>query len=330
MSGKGNYLRKKKEACYSCSICQKTFKYQKASKKCEIKCSAHQGVATEVADNIECVVKFLVKENAFLRAELAKERAERILAINDLKKLISETTGRGSYTMRKRIPTSGFGAWSSSWFLEHIQEACDWFGKCIGYSLKNTTAIMFIVTVLYFANDKTKLIEFGNYPKDKYGVPLYCDINTHERMLRHVSMDGVVKKIFQKSFIPSEDELKHFVDFDESAIDMTFLRNWRYTKKWIETSFGGIRKHGAWETRWDLIQALATYEEPCKPTGDTLLKETIEIEGANFWRHMDIGDLHVYDKNLKDCSKYIEILTEYFTANPDKLGPYRLAGGTLV
>ena len=100
MSGKGNYLRKKKEACYSCSICQKTFKYQKASKKCEIKCSAHQGVATEVADNIECVVKFLVKENAFLRQELAKERAERIVAINDLKKLISETTGRGSYTMR--------------------------------------------------------------------------------------------------------------------------------------------------------------------------------------------------------------------------------------
>ena len=140
-----------------------------------------------------------------LEQALQKERAERKLKEAELEQMITQPNvryRRGKYTMRTHAPTCGFGSWDSDWFLGNIAPAYAWFKERKKCPLYFTSALVFITVVLFLGNDSVKLVEFGNHPKDRNGVPIYVDLNTKDRLRRRVSTNGAVEQIFKHSFLP--------------------------------------------------------------------------------------------------------------------------------
>lgn len=174
---------------------------------------------------------------------------------------------RGPYQMRKSIPTHGFGIWSPDWFLSHVKPSCEWFHKKSGFPLvtggRDPNIIRFICTVLYCANNESKLVEFGKYEKDRAGYPLYIDVNTQNRLRRHVSLDGAIKTVFENVFLPSWPQLLATLS-GVRGFKTCVWKNWGYYETRFRTKVdkGLGRKSDSFKCKWELIDALAQYEEP--------------------------------------------------------------------
>ena len=336
--GKGQYVRKARPACYPCS-CGKSFKSSKCALRCEAKHEAAQAISdTEKQDetDVRLLVKSLSIRICQLEKELQKERAERKLEIAELQEMITQPKcayRRGRYSMRPRAPACGYGSWDTDWFLGNIAPAYEWFKQRKKYPLFFSTALVFITVVLFLGNDCVNLVEFGTYPRDKNGVPLYVDLNTGPRLRRRVSTNGAVEQIFKEEFLPEWEELeKIFLEVTNGKYKPThwqvvrFRKQYNYYKHYFTTAMGGNKTDGAWTSRWELVKALAEFEAYPISTDETEIKQAEDTQGPRFWEVLELEDLGCFNRQFRDNEVFKKLLLKRLT-DRNELDQYHEEGG---
>ena len=319
----------------------KPFAFQKSYAKHCSRCNAAKASAEkDVGDvDLRAMVQTLLDRIVQLEETVLTERDARKTETEELRQMITQPNvryRRGKYSMRTHPPTCGYGEWDSDWFLGNIAPAYAWFKERKKCPLYFTRALVFIAVVLFIGNDRVKLVEFGNHPKDRNDVPIYVDLNKKERVRYRVSTNGAVEQIFEHSFLPEYEEIETiFTEVSNGHYNpnryqvVTFRRQYKYYKHWCETVMGGNRTDGAWTSRWEIVEALASFVPFPIPTDETEIQEAEEIQGPLFWETMSVENLACFNRLFRKNETYKKLLLKRLM-DRNELEVYHEEGGELV
>ena len=93
---------------------------------------------------------------------------------------------------------------------------------------------------------------------------------------------------------------------------------------------GGNRTDGAWTSRWEIVEALASFVPFPMPSDETDIQEAEEIEGERFWETMDIETMAGgFNRRFRDNETFKKLLLKRLM-DRDELDQYHDEGGELV
>ena len=295
-------------------------------------------IARKQTESEEKDLRPLVKQIVARMNELERQVALLKEDNRNLREMIRAPTIRGNYEVRghAETPTHGFGEWDQDFFLKNLQTAEDFYQKRVGHSILSRNFKEFLCAVFYVANGETNVVRISpTVPKNRNGNPLQVDLNFRARR-RTVTLEAAVKRLFEKPFLPSAEEIANTL---ERPVPLGMKKKLKYYLHYMNMSPNKKKRDfGSWEVKVELLLALADYEAPEKvkrnpkrqtraERADKLFEYELQGEGR-FWRYMDPETLvETYDELLADSPQYVTLLREYLEHEPDKLRAYREAGG---
>ena len=152
------------------------------------------------------------------------------LKVSDDRFLILEKRlSKGRYNMRRGRPRYNMQEWTSDMFLNAVPDTVAWFRKRTDQDLRQYHALEIMANVLYFMNDKQKIITIPKgTPKDRNGMPLRCNINYCHRVWYDMPIDTASKYIFKSQFMPSEEDMTMVL-----KMKMPTCSKWNYYENYL-------------------------------------------------------------------------------------------------
>ena len=313
-----------------CTHANHVFKYKKSLNKHIVACEIARKQTESEEKDLRPLLKQVVERVNELERQVALLKEDN----RNLREHLRAPTIRGHYEVRgeAETPTHGFAEWDSDFFLKNLKVADDFYQTRVGHSVLLINFQQFLGAVFFIANGNTNVVRVSStMAKNRNGYPLRVDLNFKKRR-RTVTLEAAVKRLFEKPFLPSAQEIADTLGrpvppgIKKSLIFYAHYLDMRPSKK--------HRDMGSWEMKVELLLALASYTVPEKVKRQTRAERAdeifeLELEGeGRFWRYLDASTLvENYDDLLAESHQYVSLLREFLETRPEKLKAYREAGG---
>ena len=318
-----------------CTHADKVFKYKTSFEKHVAKCN----VARNQSESEEADLRPLMKQVLKRLTELEQQVAVLKLDNKNLRAQLAEPTIRGAYEVRGEgeTPDIGFGDWDHQLFLEAIEKADAMYRQKVGHSVFRRNAGEFIAAVCYCMNGETNVVRVKKATRIFKGYPTHVDLNFKKRR-RTYTLDCAVKRLFERPFLPSVEEIEGACD---TTVPPALAQAYRYyLRNMAFRPDKDDRSKDSYTAKVDLLLTIANYSVPKRERkltpeerADQLFEA--EVEGTGRWwlmpRQWSMQRVvETYDSFLRNSSLYKTALREYFKERPDRRAEYHEAEGTLV
>ena len=281
------------------------------------------------------LIKQLVKRIDQLEQTVAQMKAE-----NRCLRELTPPKIREPYEVRGEgeTPDYGFGEWSPDFFVQNLKKTDDFYMKNVGHSVLKRTTKEFIAAVLYAANGNCHVVRVRpKTRKNRNGNPIYLDLNFKKRR-RQVTLEAAVKRIFEKPFLPSKEEIEEQL----GAVPEHVRDGLEYYQNYLhKCPSKKARNFRSWEAKVELLLAIANYKIPEREKklskaerADENYKREWTSEVGRWWIQPHAWSMEKivdhYDHLLSLSEAYKTDLRAYFEERPDRRQQYREAGGTLA
>ena len=319
--------------------CQHEWKMRKKYKEHVAKCNLarrRDDIRVTEEGSLRPIVQQILERLAQLEDQNAKLRNE----VHSLREAAQCPTIRGPYEVRGEgeTPEHGFGQWSCDFFVENLKKTDDFYRASVGHSVLKRSIKEFISAVFWVSNGNCHVVRVR--PKtlmNRDGTPAFIDLNFKTRR-RQVTLEAAVKRIFEKPFLPSSEEVEE--ELGEKVPDPITQGLKYYAHYMGMRPSKKERSFGSWEAKVELILAIANFTAPKREVKKSKAERADEAynfeleETGRWWVQPKTWTMEriveTYDGFLAHSEAYKADLRSYFKERPDRRQEYHEAGGYLA